>query len=89
MTAVCLHPLDDKFFLSGGFDKKIRIWNIPESRVATWAQAPAPITSKSLPWWNNIFLFNTSWQVLLFLQMVNLLWQDYLMENAISIIRKG
>jgi WD40 repeat protein len=45
VTSVCFHPLDERFFLSGCFDKKLRIWNIPESRVVTWAQAPVMITA--------------------------------------------
>ena len=47
VTSVYFHPLDERFFLSGCFDKKLRIWNIPESRVINWAQAPEMITAAS------------------------------------------
>jgi len=45
VTAVDFHPLEDRYFLSGGFDKKLRIWCIPDGRVKEWAQAPAMITA--------------------------------------------
>jgi WD40 repeat protein len=39
------HPIEDRYFVSGSFDKKLRIWNIPEHRVVEWAQTSAIITS--------------------------------------------
>ena len=45
VTSVDFHPLEDRYFLSGGFDKKLRIWSIPDGRVKEWAQAPAMITA--------------------------------------------
>jgi WD40 repeat protein len=32
---------DDRFFLSGSFDCKVRLWSIPEKRVAFWNEIPA------------------------------------------------
>jgi WD40 repeat protein len=42
---VCFHPKEDRYFLTGGFDKKIRVWNIPNGRVAGWAPTPNAITA--------------------------------------------
>ena len=29
-------PQDDRYFLSGSLDGKLRLWNIPDKRVALW-----------------------------------------------------
>ncbi|ODQ81226.1 hypothetical protein BABINDRAFT_160608 [Babjeviella inositovora NRRL Y-12698] len=34
VTSVAFHPLDDRFFLSGSLDKKLRLWSILEREVA-------------------------------------------------------
>jgi len=41
----CFHPVEDRYFVSGSFDKKLRIWNIPEHRVVEWAQTANIITA--------------------------------------------
>eukprot|EP01083_Nonionella_stella_P194901 718462_1 len=45
VTSVAFHPIDDTIFLSGCFDRKIRLWNILDHRVVDWAQTPSLITS--------------------------------------------
>ncbi|CEI97189.1 hypothetical protein RMCBS344292_11325 [Rhizopus microsporus] len=40
VTSVKFHPKDDRFFLSSSMDGRIRIWSIPEKRVAFWNEAP-------------------------------------------------
>jgi len=45
VASVDFHPQDDRYFISGGLDKKLRLWNITEGRVKDWAQAPEVITS--------------------------------------------
>jgi WD40 repeat protein len=45
VTCVAFHPLEDRYFVSGSFDKKLRIWNIPEHRVVEWAQTANIITA--------------------------------------------
>mmetsp|Transcript_413 Transcript_413/g.682 ORF Transcript_413/g.682 Transcript_413/m.682 type:complete len:705 (+) Transcript_413:291-2405(+) len=47
VTSVAFHPLDDTFFISGCFDRKLRIWSIPGHHVAEWAQAGNIITAVS------------------------------------------
>lgn len=36
VTAIAFHPKDDRFFLSGSLDGKLRMWNIPDKKVAMW-----------------------------------------------------
>jgi len=45
VTAVSFHPTDDRYFLTGGFDKKIRVWSIPDGRVKHWSQTPHIVTA--------------------------------------------
>ncbi|KAJ8607523.1 hypothetical protein MRB53_040233 [Persea americana] len=45
ITSVCFHPLDDRFFLAGSLDAKIRLWNMHDKTVACWNQGPDMITS--------------------------------------------
>jgi WD repeat-containing protein 44 len=37
VTAIDFHPLEDKVFLSGSIDGKVRLWHIPEQRVVDWS----------------------------------------------------
>jgi WD40 repeat protein len=34
VTAIAFHPRNDQFFLSGSLDGKLRLWNIPDKKVA-------------------------------------------------------
>lgn len=45
VTSVEFHPCFEHFFLSGCFDKKIRVWNIRDGRVQEWQQAPDMVTA--------------------------------------------
>lgn len=41
VTSVEFHPTSDRFFISGCFDTRLRVWDIiPEGNVKAWAQAP-------------------------------------------------
>lgn len=33
VTAIDFHPTNDKLFLSGSLDERLRLWSIPEHRV--------------------------------------------------------
>jgi WD40 repeat protein len=37
--------VDDKYFISGSLDNKIRIWNIPEHRVIDWTDMREMVTA--------------------------------------------
>jgi len=45
VTSIQFHPRDDRFFLAGSLDSKLRIWNIPDKCVAYWNQVPDMITA--------------------------------------------
>ena len=45
VTSVSFHPTKDKYFVSGSFDRKVRVWDTPSGRVTEWAQAPDRISS--------------------------------------------
>lgn len=45
VTSIEFHPRDDRFFLAGSLDSKLRLWSIPDKSVAFWAAAPDMITA--------------------------------------------
>ncbi|KAL7519335.1 hypothetical protein ACHAWX_004103 [Stephanocyclus meneghinianus] len=45
VVSVAFHPSDERYFISGGIDKKLRMWSITDGRVKDWAQAPDVITA--------------------------------------------
>ncbi|XP_041353204.1 WD repeat-containing protein 44-like [Gigantopelta aegis] len=36
VTTIVFHPKDDRYFLSGSLDGKLRLWNIPDKKVTLW-----------------------------------------------------
>ncbi|KAL5039760.1 hypothetical protein BDV3_003180 [Batrachochytrium dendrobatidis] len=36
VTSVCFHPHDDRYFLSGALDGRVRLWSIHEKKVKYW-----------------------------------------------------
>lgn len=62
VTAICFHPRNDQFFLSGSLDGKLRLWNIPDKKVALWNEVDG--SSKLITTANFIqvgFLCHLSW----------------------------
>eukprot|EP00873_Tetraselmis_striata_P042217 jgi/Tetstr1/462481/TSEL_007472.t2 len=47
VTCVQFHPSDDKVFMSGAIDGKVRLWNIPQTRVMGFADCQEMITAAS------------------------------------------
>lgn len=47
VTTIQFHPRDDRYFLSGSLDGKLRLWNIPDKRVTLWNEVMALSTQKS------------------------------------------
>ena len=45
MTSIQFHPRDDRFFLAGSLDSKLRLWSIPDKSIAFWAQVPDMVTA--------------------------------------------
>ncbi|KAI4201860.1 MAG: hypothetical protein LQ346_002064 [Caloplaca aetnensis] len=45
VTSIQFHPRDDRFFLAGSLDSKLRLWSIPDKSVAYWNQLPDLITA--------------------------------------------
>ena len=45
VPSIQFHPRDDRFFLAGSLDTKLRLWSIPDKSVAFWNQLPDMITS--------------------------------------------
>lgn len=45
VTSIQFHPCDDRFFLAGSLDSKLRLWSIPDKSVAFWNQLPELITA--------------------------------------------
>ena len=45
VTSVAFHPRDDRFFLAGSLDSKLRLWSIPDKMVAFWNELPDLITA--------------------------------------------
>ncbi|XP_019646501.1 PREDICTED: WD repeat-containing protein 44-like [Branchiostoma belcheri] len=43
VTAIAFHPRDDRYFLSGSLDGKLRLWNIPDKKVALWNELDGDI----------------------------------------------
>jgi WD40 repeat protein len=47
VPSIQFHPRDDRFFLAGSLDCKLRLWSIPDKSVAFWNQLPDMITAVS------------------------------------------
>lgn len=45
VTSIKFHPRDDRFFLAGSLDSKLRLWSIPDKSIAFWSQLPDLITA--------------------------------------------
>ena len=45
VTSIQFHPKDDRFFLAGSLDSKLRLWSIPDKSVAYWNSLPEFITA--------------------------------------------
>ncbi|KAK9471317.1 WD40 repeat-like protein [Dipodascopsis tothii] len=45
VTSAAFHPSDDRFFLSGSLDLRLRLWSIPDKMVVYWNELPDFITS--------------------------------------------
>lgn len=47
VPSIQFHPMDDRFFLAGSLDCKLRLWSIPDKSVAYSASVPDMVTAVS------------------------------------------
>ena len=45
VTSIDFHPLDDKLFLSGSIDGRVRLWNVPDQKVVAWQDVHDMVTA--------------------------------------------
>lgn len=45
MTCIQFNPVDDRFFISGSLDEKVRIWSIPDRKVVDWNDLHEMVTA--------------------------------------------
>jgi len=45
VTAIDFNPVNDKYFVSGSLDGKLRLWNIPDHRVVDWVDIGEMVTA--------------------------------------------
>ena len=45
VTSIQFNPVNDKYFISGSLDGKLRLWNIPELKVVDWVDIGEMVTS--------------------------------------------
>lgn len=45
VTCIQFNPVDDRFFISGSLDAKVRIWSIPERQVVDWNDLHEMVTA--------------------------------------------
>ena len=45
VTSIQFHPRDDRFFLAGSLDSKLRLWSIPDKAVVYWTQLSDLVTA--------------------------------------------
>jgi WD40 repeat protein len=50
VTCVAFHPSDDRRFITGSYDCRIRLWNIEERRVVAWNELPAENVVTAVGW---------------------------------------
>ncbi|KAI9012009.1 WD40-repeat-containing domain protein [Phycomyces nitens] len=41
VTGIDFHPRDDRYFISGSLDCKVRLWSIPDKNVSFWNELPS------------------------------------------------
>lgn len=45
VTCIQFNPVDDKYFISGSLDAKVRIWSIPDRQVVDWNDLHEMVTA--------------------------------------------
>lgn len=45
VTCIQFNPVDDRYFISGSLDSKVRIWSIPDRQVVDWTDLHEMVTA--------------------------------------------
>jgi hypothetical protein len=45
VTAVAFHPAEERYFLTGSFDQKLRVWSLETGRVVLWHATATMVTA--------------------------------------------
>lgn len=45
VTCIQFNPVDDRYFISGSLDAKVRIWSIPDRQVVDWIDLHEMVTA--------------------------------------------
>jgi WD40 repeat protein len=47
VTSIQFNPVDDRYFISGSLDAKVRLWSIPNRQVVDWTDVNEMVTATS------------------------------------------
>ncbi|VAI15054.1 unnamed protein product [Triticum turgidum subsp. durum] len=47
VTSIQFNPVDDRYFISGSLDAKVRLWSIPNRQVVDWTDVKEMVTAAS------------------------------------------
>ncbi|PWN25985.1 WD40 repeat-like protein [Jaminaea rosea] len=84
VTSAVFHPKDDRFFLSGSLDGKLRLWNIAAKRVQASADVPGLITATSFSASGSTAIAGTFSGALLFYGTEDLTYQSSIAVRSSS-----
>lgn len=76
VPSIQFHPRDDRFFLAGSLDTKLRLWSIPDKSVAYTASVPDMITSVAFTPDGKTCIAGTLGGLCLFYDTEGLKWQS-------------
>jgi WD40 repeat protein len=78
IPAIQFHPTDDRFFLAGSLDSKLRLWSIPDKTVAFVVSVPEMITAVSFTPDGKTCIAGTLGGLCVFYDTEGLKWQSQL-----------
>jgi WD40 repeat protein len=78
VPAIQFHPKDDRFFLAGSLDSKLRLWSIPDKTVAFLVSVPEMITSVAFTPDGKTCIAGTLGGLCMFYDTEGLKWQSQL-----------
>jgi WD40 repeat protein len=84
VTSAVFHPRDDRFFLSGSLDGKLRLWNISTKKVQASQEVPGLITACAFTHSGNTACVGTFSGAALFYQTVGLVFTSSVAVRSAS-----